>query len=256
LDPLSTAVPPPSEPLGPSEEEKKAFLTTRQTREAAKQRALDDLVAAVEAYRGAIAESGDSAHAVHAPAVLAAVKAAEQEGVPVDRHALVAQGIIAPVHEEVDLDSAPAEKLEIVHDLTPEPDPLELRFKKEPFRPTSTEVAEIPIYNPTAGVVEAGFDAARYAVRPRGVDFVPAGAAHLLVGEDNSGGTHSHFGVRRLYGPEPRFNAQASAEGVSTEEYARKRNAEIKSEADAVYAGVSAEIEKPINAANAKLNQG
>lgn len=94
----------------------------------------------------------------------------------------------------------------------------------------------VPIYNPLPMPFDLPYNGRTFRVRPNGVDLVPIEVADMNVGPDNQGGRLSRFGLRRLYGPEPRFAAAAANRGLTVEELAAKLNEKYRAEADAMAA--------------------
>lgn len=230
LDPLSNEAPaaPKVDEVPPALRE---ALMIQKTREAeAKKIASDALLAAVEA--------ASHGHAQREPELLGvvakAVADAEAAGVQVNRAMLVGLGLLAA--DPVDLDAAPAVVEDKPRELPPEPDPLEL------VTDADGNVTHVVLHNPSDGVVEPGHNGGRFPVRPRGCDLVPIAAADNAVGPENGGGLYSKIGVRRLYGPETRFEAAAAAAGLSILDWCRKRNAGLIMGAEAAYAQIEAEV--------------
>lgn len=127
------------------------------------------------------------------------------------------------------------------------PDPPKQRKIKPPERPTDPMElieGEIPIFNPNPFGIDIQASGMFSHVRRQGVDFVPEYAADFAVGVDNSGGAWSHLGVRRLYGPEPRFLEDAERSGKSLVEWVRHRNEVIMETARQVMAGAKIDTEK------------
>jgi hypothetical protein len=220
LDPLvpkDLAAPAPAAP-GPTAEEKAEALKAL----AAKQQALAELQNAVDAHT----KGGG-------PIDPAIVDKAEAFGHKINRAALIEKGLLpAPPPEDLDAAPAPApEVADVQTPLKPEPDPL-------------VHVdGMVVLYNPTPGVISSGYDGDVFSVRALGCDLVKLGAADAAVGRDNSGGPYSKLGVRRLFGPEPRFQAMADESGVTLEDWVRTRNAALVAEADDAYHAVSADVE-------------
>lgn len=233
LDALDPLVPKPEAgptETGPTDAERAAILA----KATEKQQALANLTNAVDAHT----KTGAGVD----PAV---VDAAEDAGHKVNRAHLVAIGALPPPPpEDIDKVPAPAPVEDKPRELGPEPDPGVLVDGK------------VPIYNPTPGVISFGpYAGDIYSVRAHGIDLVPEGAADVAVGKDNAGGDHSSLGVRRLYGPEPRFAELAKRDGLSLEDWAKRRSLGVIGLADAAYKLVSGEVEQGLADAADKINK-
>lgn len=141
-----------------------------------------------------------------------------------------------PPGEEAPPAEPPAEDLDAVPD-EPEEEPEPL----PEVDPLDLVSGMVPLYNPFYAPVEAPYNGEVYTIRAQGVDLAPLEAANLAVGADNGGGKLSHTGLRRLYGPEPRFLGQ-NGPGQSLEQWCEARNAAIKAEADGVAQSYAAQI--------------
>jgi hypothetical protein len=125
----------------------------------------------------------------------------------------------------------------------PDPEPEERPNIEPPTDPMELIEGYVPVYNPQAFAVDIQVAGVFFHVRPKGVDFMPEWAADHAVGVDNSGGTHSVLGLRRLYGPEPRMEQDAKRAGMSLENFAAHRNRVIREVADQVCQGVGIDPE-------------
>lgn len=173
-----------------------------------------------------LAEEASEKHPGGRKGVLAAIAARRAELTP-EPTAEPAPATEPPAEAPADLDAAPAPPVE--DDDAPTPTAPEVN-------PLDLVEGEVPLYNPFYAPVEAPYNGESYTVRAGGVDFVPLLAAHIVVGPDNAGGKFSRMGLRRLYGPEPRFEEAAKAAGLDLTAWCEQRNARIKAEADEVCA--------------------
>jgi hypothetical protein len=98
--------------------------------------------------------------------------------------------------------------------------------------PVTLEKGETALYNPLATPITFAWDSVPYTLPARGIAAVPDGAADQLCGVENSGGTMSRLGVRRLYKADERYALAAEEAGLTVEEYAERRNAGVCAMAD------------------------
>jgi hypothetical protein len=126
----------------------------------------------------------------------------------------------------------------------PEPEVEREIPEPPPDDPMTLVEGEVPIYNPNSMGIDVCWNAGYWPIPPRGVRFVPEPAADLTVGVDNAGGTLSRFGVRRLYGPEPRFAEHAAKIGMSLEAFVQHRNDVIRQTAHQAMEGGEVNLEK------------
>lgn len=145
--------------------------------------------------------------------------------------------------------------------MSPDPDDLDtpmLEVPEERGRP-EPEIVDpmvlvdgmVPIYNPLSFAFDLPYNGRVFRVRAHGVDLVSGHVAEMAVGPDNLGGQSSRFGLRRLYGPEARFEAAAKNRGLSLEALAAKMNEKVKRDADAI----AVEAEKAIAASARELGE-
>lgn len=165
--------------------------------------ALEALNDAWQAYEAALDQASGEA-------VVRAVARCEALGIRVDpRYAAAVAGI--------DIDAA-TERRE-AHD---RPLPVEV-----PDDPLQIVPGMVPIYNPMYGEAHFQHAGETWRVPSKSVRFVDRRAADRAVGQDNSGGSMSRLGVRRLYGLEPRFETLAEKVGLSLREWVENRNRDV-----------------------------
>lgn len=192
--------------------------------------AAEALVAAVEAWR--VSPTADARDAVYAAAL-----AAEALGVVVNRGELHETGAVPPdawAEPEIDIDAAPEPEPE------PEPEPVEAA---PPADPMILVPEMIPVYNPMPMATELRWAGRAWRLSPNSVSLVHVDAVVGELGLDNTGGLGAfRMGVRRLYGPEPRFVEVAEKAGMPIEQWCERRNTAVKLLADAAWKKVEAEV--------------